>query len=100
MFQSHGCGCRVELPARPGADRGRAVVRSPVHRAPIKEFAVDQGQTVVVWRSKHDHMPLIDAREGHERGTSGAREGGTRGGAGGLAGGGAGAADVPGAFGA
>ncbi|GFJ89249.1 hypothetical protein Prum_028910 [Phytohabitans rumicis] len=27
--------------------------------ASIKDFSVDQGQMVVDWRSKHDHMPLI-----------------------------------------
>ncbi|GFJ91064.1 hypothetical protein Prum_047060 [Phytohabitans rumicis] len=31
---------------------------APTLASSIKEFAVDQGQMVMVWRSKHDHLPL------------------------------------------
>ncbi|GAA4735326.1 hypothetical protein Prum_084790 [Phytohabitans rumicis] len=40
---------------------GQGGILRPVMSPPIKENPVDQGQTVVDWRSKHDHMPLIDA---------------------------------------
>jgi hypothetical protein len=44
------------------AARAARAVLAPrrARAAPIKDFRVDQGQTVVDRRSKHSHSPLID----------------------------------------
>jgi hypothetical protein len=71
---------------------GHRVTRDTPARAPpaIKDFVVDQGQMVVVQRSKHDHLPLIDGGEagGGDGGEAGGGDGGEAGGGRGGQGGG------------
>ncbi|GAA4736490.1 hypothetical protein GCM10023263_93760 [Phytohabitans rumicis] len=65
-------GRRPQTVQEPRTEQGAADGRRTP--ASIKEFCVDQGQRVVVWRSKHDHMPLIDGKEAARRAHGGGTE--------------------------
>ncbi|GFJ90924.1 hypothetical protein Prum_045660 [Phytohabitans rumicis] len=66
---------RVVAPAAAASPRPPGAGRCGVS---IKDFAVDQGQTAVNRRSKHDRLPLIDAKVLDRRGGEGAGRGAGR----------------------